>query len=130
MDYLSGKSKKPTSTAKKTNRTIIKTNSKLEKFIDTAINMYTPDQRAWLYHKFISSEILEVLKDDELYVCIDAFFRNDLNLAETSRNAFLHRNTLLYRIDKIQKLTGLNIRKFDDAMLFLLYCKIYNKMNY
>ena len=130
MDYLSGKSKKPTSTAKKTNRTIIKTNSKLEKFIDTAINMYTPDQRAWLYHKFISSEILEVLKDDELYVCIDAFFRNDLNLAETSRNAFLYRNTLLYRIDKIQKLTGLNIRKFDDAMLFLLYCKIYNKMNY
>lgn len=130
MDYLSGKSKKPTSTAKQTRRVLVKTNSKLEKFVDIAIEMYTPDQRAWLYHKFLEKNILEVLKDDELYVCVDAFFRNDLNLAETSRNAFLHRNTLLYRIEKIQKLTGLNIRKFDDAMLFYLFCKIYNKMNY
>ena len=61
---------------------------------------------------------------------IEAFFKNNLNIAETSRNAYLHRNTLLYRIDKIHKLTGLNIRNFDDAIIFLLLARMYRKMNY
>ena len=60
------------------------------------------------------------MKDKDLIECINAFFKNNLNISETSRNAFLHRNTLLYRIEKIYRITGFNIRNFEDAMTFKL----------
>lgn len=56
----------------------------------------------------------------ELVNTAQEFLNNDLNLSETSRNAFLHKNTLLYRLDKIEKLTGLNIKRFSDAVSFKL----------
>jgi len=60
---------------------------------------------------------LEVL-DDETLQTIDKFFENNLNVSETSRKLFVHRNTLVYRLDKIERLTGLDLRKFDDAVVF------------
>lgn len=60
---------------------------------------------------------LEVL-DDETLLTIDKFFENNLNVSETSRQLFVHRNTLVYRLDKIERLTGLDLRKFDDAVVF------------
>ncbi len=56
--------------------------------------------------------------DDETMHTIHSFFKNSLNVSETSRQLFVHRNTLVYRLDKIQKLTGLDLRKFDDAVVF------------
>lgn len=129
MDYLRSRPVKKTVEVKKT-RVEVPTNSLFENFAQTAFSMFTPDQKAALYTEYLNDSIISVLKDDDLYACIDAFFRNNLNVAETSRNAFLHRNTLLYRIDKIHKLTGLNIRNFEDAITFKLLSKIYNKMNY
>ena len=129
MDYLRGRPEKKV-VEKKKSRVEVPTNSLFETFAQTAFDMFTPDQRAWLYTEFLNENIISVLKDDDLYSCIDAFFKNNLNVAETSRNAFLHRNTLLYRIDKIHKLTGLNIRNFEDAITFKLLSKIYNRMNY
>ena len=53
---------------------------------------------------------------------IDMFFRKDLNLSDTARQLFIHRNTLVYRLDKVQRLTGLDLRHFDDAVTFkILY---------
>jgi carbohydrate diacid regulator len=46
------------------------------------------------------------------------FFENNLNVSETSRKLFVHRNTLVYRLDKIKKLTGLDLRQFDHAITF------------
>ena len=46
------------------------------------------------------------------------FFENSLNVSETSRKLFVHRNTLVYRLEKIKKLTGLDLREFDDAIIF------------
>ena len=46
------------------------------------------------------------------------FFENSLNVSETSRQLFIHRNTLVYRLEKIRKLTGLDLREFDDAIVF------------
>lgn len=60
---------------------------------------------------------LDVL-DDETLQTIDKFFENNLNVSETSRQLFVHRNTLVYRLDKIERLTGLDLRKFDDAVVF------------
>ena len=62
-------------------------------------------------------EPIEVLDKDTL-VTIQKFFENSLNVSETSRKLFVHRNTLVYRLDKIEKLTGLDLREFDDAIVF------------
>lgn len=56
--------------------------------------------------------------DDEAMTTIRTFFSNDLNISETARKLYIHRNTLVYRIEKLQKVTGLDIRKFDEAMTF------------
>ena len=53
--------------------------------------------------------------DDETLSTINKFFENSLNVSETSRQLYIHRNTLVYRLDKIQKITGLDLRVFDDA---------------
>ena len=62
-----------------------------------------------------------IFNDEELVVTAEEFMKNSLNISETSRNMFIHRNTLIYRLDKIKKETGLNIREFDDAMIFRLF---------
>ena len=54
--------------------------------------------------------------DDETLSTINKFFENSLNVSETSRQLYIHRNTLVYRLDKIQKTTGLDLRVFDDAI--------------
>lgn len=58
--------------------------------------------------------------DSETLHTIDKFFENNLNGSETSRQLFVHRNTLVYRLDKVQKITDLDLRNFDDAVLFKL----------
>ena len=50
----------------------------------------------------------------------EEFLEANLNVSETSRKIYLHRNTLMYRLDKIEKATGLNVRKFSDAVTFRL----------
>ncbi len=60
----------------------------------------------------------EVFEDDDMLETAEAFLQSSLNVSETSRNLYMHRNTLLYRLDKIEKATGLNIRLFSDAVSF------------
>ena len=56
--------------------------------------------------------------DEETIATINKFFENSLNVSETSRQLYIHRNTLVYRLDKVQRQTGLDLRKFDDAVTF------------
>ena len=56
--------------------------------------------------------------DQETLFTIQRFFENSLNVSETSRKLFVHRNTLVYRLEKIKRLTGLDLREFDDAIIF------------
>ncbi|MBQ5326820.1 MAG: helix-turn-helix domain-containing protein, partial [Oscillospiraceae bacterium] len=56
--------------------------------------------------------------DQETLFTIQSFFENNLNVSETSRGLFVHRNTLVYRLEKIRKITGLDLREFDDAIVF------------
>ncbi len=56
--------------------------------------------------------------DQETLFTIQKFFENNLNVSETSRKLFVHRNTLVYRLEKIKKLTGLDLREFDHAIIF------------
>lgn len=96
-------------------------------FISSVISALNGDQKVELADKYLNEKVIAVFKDEELKSTIDAFFANNLNISETSRNSFMHRNTLLYRIDKIFKLTGLNIRVFDDAVKLLTLESLYDK---
>lgn len=62
----------------------------------------------------------EIFEDPEMTDTVEEFLESNLNISETSRNLYLHRNTLMYRLDKIEKATGLDIRKFSDAVIFRL----------
>ncbi len=68
--------------------------------------------------------------DDETLTTINKFFDNNLNVSETSRQLFVHRNTLVYRIEKIQKSTGLDLRNFEDALTFKIALMVVNYMKY
>ena len=68
--------------------------------------------------------------DEETIVTIKKFFENSLNVSETSRQLFIHRNTLVYRLDKIQKNTGLDLRVFEDAITFKIALMVVKYMKY
>ena len=68
--------------------------------------------------------------DEETLVTINKFFDNNLNVSETSRQLYIHRNTLVYRLEKLQKSTGLDIRVFDDALTFKIALMVVNYMKY
>ena len=68
--------------------------------------------------------------DDETLMTINKFFENNLNVSETARQLFVHRNTLVYRIEKIQKSTGLDLRNFEDALTFKIALMVVNYMKY
>ncbi|NLW78351.1 MAG: PucR family transcriptional regulator [Ruminococcaceae bacterium] len=67
--------------------------------------------------------------DDETLFTIQRFFENNLNVSETSRGLFVHRNTLVYRLEKIKKLTGLDLREFDDAIVFKVALMVKKYLN-
>ena len=68
--------------------------------------------------------------DEETLATINKFFENSLNVSETSRQLFIHRNTLVYRLDKIQKITGLDLRVFEDAITFNIALMVVKYMKY
>lgn len=70
------------------------------------------------------------LIDQETLATINTFFDKNLNVSETSRQLFIHRNTLVYRMEKLQKVTGLDIRTFEDAMIFRIALMVSQYMKY
>lgn len=78
----------------------------------------------------IFGDNLPIDLDEETLTTINKFFDNNLNVSETSRQLFVHRNTLVYRIEKIQKSTGLDLRNFDDALTFKIALMVVNYMKY
>lgn len=68
--------------------------------------------------------------DAETLTTIDKFFENNLNVSETSRQLFIHRNTLVYRLDKIQKNTNLDLRNFEDAIAFKIALMVVKYMKH
>ena len=68
--------------------------------------------------------------DEETLATINKFFENNLNVSETSRQLYIHRNTLVYRLDKLQKSTGLDLRVFEDAITFKIALMVVKYMKY
>ena len=91
------------------------------------LNMFSPEniincfseKNYESYKKVIEHENIQlILNDVELMKTIYAFFENNLNTSVTSSKTFMHRNTVNYRLDKVKKLTGLNLKLFEHAVVF------------
>ena len=86
-----------------------------------------PDEEASELKKEIIPDRCEKLFTEDILETIRAFFLNDLNLSTTARQLYIHRNTLIYRMEKIRKVTGLDLRKFEDAVIFRILMSISDK---
>ncbi len=71
----------------------------------------------------------EILDDPEMLFTAEEFLSNSLNISETSRHLYMHRNTLMYRLDKIERYMGLNIRRFSDAVTFRIILLLHRHLN-
>lgn len=99
--------------------------NKFDSFCEVCFTNLDADKRAEITSLFMTDEVKKILEDKELLDSIVNMLKNNLNISVTSRNTFVHRNTILYRIDKIYKATGLDLREFEDAAYFrfLLWLK-------
>ena len=79
-------------------------------------------------HEVFGDEIPDVF-NEEISVTIQKFFENNLNISETARQLYVHRNTLVYRLERLQRSIGLDIRRFDDAMTFKIAMMVIAHMN-
>ena len=77
-----------------------------------------PPEMAEHYHGLLFNRSTAKLFGDEMLYTIEMFFKKDLNLSDTARQLYIHRNTLVYRLDKVQKQIGLDLRRFEDAVTF------------
>ena len=80
-------------------------------------------------HEVFGEEVPDVF-NEEISGTIQKFFENNLNISETARQLYVHRNTLVYRLERLEKAIGLDIRKFDDAMTFKIAMMVLAHMNY
>lgn len=84
----------------------------LERFLQEV-----PRELRTRYYDLVFSEAFQRILTDEMLTTISKFFENNLNLSEAARNLYIHRNTLIYRLEKLQRITGLDLRNFEDAVL-------------
>ena len=91
----------------------------LERFM-----MELPKDIGSYYHSMLFNRKTQRLFNDEMLYTIDMFFKKDLNLSDTARQLYIHRNTLVYRLDKVQRQTGLDLRSFDDAVTFKILMEL------
>lgn len=85
-----------------------------------------PESRlAEFLYQLCDENASEIFEDEDMLGTAEEFLQSSLNISETSRNLYMHRNTLLYRLDKIEKATGLNIRQFSDAVSFRVLTILY-----
>lgn len=74
---------------------------------------------------FKNKELIKILENEALCETAKAFLCGNLNLAQASANSYMHRNTLIYRIEKINSTIGLDLKKFEDCVLFVNMLEIY-----
>ena len=89
-----------------------------------------PTSLCEMFLKEVFGEKIPDIFDEETTVTIQKFFENNLNISETARQLYVHRNTLVYRLERIEKMLGLDIRTFEDAMLFKIALMVISHMNY
>ena len=89
-----------------------------------------PQNLCRIFIKEIYGDVSPEDIDEEILTTVNKFLENSLNVSETSRQLYIHRNTLVYRIEKLQKAIGLDMRVFDDALTFKIALMVLEYLRY
>jgi len=76
-------------------------------------------------HLFKNQELIKIIKNDSINETVDAFTKGNLNLTQASDASYVHRNTLIYRIEKVNNTIGLDLRKFEDCVIYMNMREVY-----
>lgn len=95
--------------------------------LSTIINNLTKEQRAKLTENFSFRKFMPIFEDAELMRTAKAFLDNGMNVTRASKELFMHRNTLMYRLNSIKKATGLDLHNFDMALTFEVLHLLYER---
>ena len=93
--------------------------------LNKVIGELTKAQREKLLEGYELKDFVKIFEDADMMNTLDCLFKNDLNVSRASRALYMHRNTLIYRLNKISELTGLDPRGFSDAVTFIILHKLY-----
>ena len=91
------------------------------------VSCLTKSQRERLISGYDMKNFARIFEDDDLMCAVDCFFGNGMNISETARKLYMHRNTLIYRLNKIQKTTGMDLRNFEMAVTFQILRVLYEQ---
>ncbi len=89
-----------------------------------------PENLCRIFMQEIFKDEAEIDLDDDNIKIIEKFFENTLNVSQTAEQLYMHRNTIMYRLEKVEKATGLNLRNFDDALTFKIAMMVSNYIKY
>ena len=102
-------------------------NNDLRRELDKIVNEISAERIAGLVALSSASKLKKVFNDGELMRTALSFIDNSLNISAAARSLYMHRNTMMYRLEKIKRLTGLNIKRFDDALAFKILYKAFRR---
>ena len=95
--------------------------------IEDIVACLTKSQRERLISGYDIKNFARVFEHGDLMLAADCFFANGMNISETARKLYMHRNTLIYRLNKIQRTTGMDLRNFEMAVTFQILRALYEQ---
>ena len=95
--------------------------------IEDIVSCLTKSQRERLIAGYDMKKFARIFEHGDLMLAVDCFFENGMNISETARKLYMHRNTLIYRLNKIQKTTGIDLRNFEMAVTFRILRVLYEQ---
>ena len=95
--------------------------------IEDLVSYLTKSQRERLLSGYDLKKFARIFEHGDLMLAVDCFFENGMNISETARKLYMHRNTLIYRLNKIQKTTGIDLRNFEMAVTFKILRVLYEQ---
>ena len=95
--------------------------------LEEILSYLTKSQRERLISGYDMKNFARIFEHGDLMVAADCFFENGMNISKTARKLYMHRNTLIYRLNKIQKATGMDLRNFDMAVTFRILRVLYEQ---
>lgn len=96
--------------------------------VEEIVAALSPEQRDRLIRKYDMRALIKIFDDEEAMQTVKGYLDNGMNISVTARNTYMHRNTLMYRLNKIRRTTGFDLKKFDMAVTFeILYALYKNK---
>ena len=95
--------------------------------IEDIVSCLTKSQRERLIAGYDMKKFARIFEHGDLMLAVDCFFENGMNISLTARKLYMHRNTLIYRLNKIQKTTGIDLRNFEMAITFGILRVLYEQ---